>query len=132
MNEFFRKFSKTVAKFTGNPYVFMLAFGMIAVWLLTGPAAGFSDEWQLIMNTITSIITFLMVFIIQNSQNRDTKAIQLKLDAILLGLKEADKDLIDLEDLSDQELEKLDKFYSLIAEKRRKAVSDALTKRKKN
>lgn len=131
MNEIFRKFSRSIAKFTGNPYVFLFAVVMIVVWLISAPIFGFSNEWQLVMNTITSVITFLMVFVIQNSQNHDTKAIQLKLDAILLGLKEADKDLIDLEDLSDQELEKLDKFYSLIAEKRRKDVKTVLEKRKK-
>jgi len=130
MSEFFRKFSRSIAKFTGNAYVFIFAVFMIIAWLVTGPIFKFSNEWQLVMNTITSIITFLMVFIIQNSQNHDTKAIQLKLDAILLGSEGVDKDLIDLEDLSDYELEKLDRFYSLIAEKRRGAVKTVLDKRK--
>lgn len=130
MKEPFRIFSRAVAKFTGNPYVFILALFTIVTWLISGPIFGFSNEWQLVMNTITSIITFLMVFIIQNSQNHDTKAIHLKLDAILMGVKGADKDLVDLEDLSDDELEKLDKFYSLVAEKRRNDVKNILAKRK--
>lgn len=131
MNDFFRKFSRRVAKFTGNPYVFIIAVLTILSWLISGPVFNFSNEWQLVMNTITSIITFLMVFIIQNSQNHDTKAMQLKLDAILYGIKEADDELIDLEDMSDEELDKLDKFYSLIAEKKRKHIHAAIQKRRK-
>ncbi len=131
MNDFFRKFSRKVAKFTGNPYVFIIAVLTILSWLISGPIFNFSNEWQLVMNTITSIITFLMVFIIQNSQNHDTKAMQLKLDAILYGIKEADDELIDLEDMSDEELDKLDKFYSLIAEKKRKHIHATIQKRRK-
>lgn len=131
MNDFFRKFSRKVAKFTGNPYVFIVAVLTILSWLISGPIFDFSNEWQLVMNTITSIITFLMVFIIQNSQNHDTKAMQLKLDAILYGIKEADDELIDLEDMSDEELDKLDKFYSLIAEKKRKHIHATIQKRRK-
>lgn len=130
MKEFFRLFSRGVAKFTGNPYVFILAIITIVLWFISGPIFNFSSEWQLTMSTISSIVTFLMVFIIQNSQNHDTKAIQLKLDAILMGVDGADKDLVDLEDLSDEELEKLDKFYTTIAEKRRNDVKRVLQKRK--
>lgn len=120
MSDKFGKFSRSIAKFTGNAYVFIVAFSFISVWVISGPFFGFSNEWQLVVNTITTIITFLMVFVIQNSQNHDTKAMHLKLDALILGLKKADKDLVDLENLSDDELEKLENIYSTIAHERRR------------
>ncbi len=131
MREFFRKFANKISKFAGSPYGFMFVAIFIFIWFITGPIFKFSSEWQLIINTITNIVTFLMVFIIQNTQNHDSKAMQLKLDAILYSLKEADEELIDLEDLSDEELDKLDKFYSLIAEKRRNHIKTAIEKRRK-
>ncbi len=84
---------------------------VILVWLLTGPTFHFSDTWQLIINTATTIITFLMVFLIQNTQNRDAKAMHLKLDEIIRALKKARNELVDLEDLSDEELKKLEEQF---------------------
>ena len=84
---------------------------MILVWLLTGPTFHFSDTWQLIINTGTTIVTFLMVFLIQNTQNRDAKAMHLKLDEIIRALKKARNELVDLEDLSDEELKKLEEQF---------------------
>src|SRR5260221_13282471 len=87
---------------------FTIAVAVIIVWAATGPVFGFSDTWQLIINTATTIITFLMVFLIQNTQNRDAKAVHLKLDELIRAIKDARNELVDLEDLSDEELEKLE------------------------
>ena len=84
---------------------------VIAVWLITGPTFHFSDTWQLIINTATTIITFLMVFLIQNTQNRDAKAVHLKLDELIRAIKDARNELVDLEDLSDEELKKLEEQF---------------------
>ena len=107
MNEFFRRFSHHISYLVGTPWAFMLAVLVIVIWLITGPLFHFSDTWQLVINTGTTIVTFLMVFLIQNSQNRDAKATQLKLDELIRSVKEARNTLVDLEDLSDAELEKL-------------------------
>ena len=114
MNDIFHKFAVVVSKFVGNPLSFLAAFLIIGVWALTGPIFGFSDTWQLVINTGTTIITFLMVFVIQNTQNRDAKAMQLKLDELIKAHKSARDELIDLEDLSDTEIQKLaDSFQKL-------------------
>ncbi len=94
-----------------SAWAFAGAVLVIAVWLLTGPTFHFSDTWQLIINTATTIITFLMVFLIQNTQNRDAKAMHLKLDEIIRALKKARNELVDLEDLSDEELKKLEEQF---------------------
>ncbi len=107
MNEFFRKFSHRISYLVGTPWAFMLAGLVIVLWLITGPLFQFSDTWQLVINTGTTIVTFLMVFLIQNSQNRDAKATQLKLDELIRSVTTARNRLVDLEDLSDAELEKL-------------------------
>jgi low affinity Fe/Cu permease len=107
MNELFRKFAQTTSKVVGSSWSFILAVVIILVWALTGPLFHYSDTWQLVINTGTTIITFLMVFLIQNTQNRDAKAIHLKLDELLRGVKGARTDLVDLEALSDEELERL-------------------------
>lgn len=111
MKELFRKFAQAISHATGTPWAFILASLIIVVWAATGPLFGYSDTWQLVINTGTTIITFLMVFLIQNTQNRDAKAIHLKLDELLKGVKGARTGMVDLEDMSDEELEKLQKEF---------------------
>ena len=103
---FFTRFSKATASVTGKPVTFVLAFLTIVVWGITGPVFGFSDTWQLVINTGTTIITFLMVFLIQNTQNRDSRAVQIKLDELIAAINEANDDFIDIEDLDEKELDK--------------------------
>jgi low affinity Fe/Cu permease len=107
MHALFRQFSLKVAKQVGSPWAFVGALVVIGLWALTGPIFHFSDTWQLVINTGTTIITFLMVFLIQNTQNRDAEAIQLKLDELLRAVTAARTSLVDLEDMSDEELERL-------------------------
>ncbi len=107
MQEQFRKFSQKTSDVVGSPWAFIVAVVIILVWAVTGPIFSFSDTWQLIINTGTTIVTFLMVFLIQNTQNRDAKAIHLKLDELIRAVEHARNNLVDLEDLSDEELEKL-------------------------
>ena len=110
----FRRFAERVSCAVGSSRAFIVAVACIALWALTGPLFRFSDSWQLVINTGTTIVTFLMVFVIQNTQNRDGKAIQLKLDELLRGVKGARNRLVHLEDLSDEELEKLrEEFHKL-------------------
>jgi low affinity Fe/Cu permease len=104
----FRVFAHRSAILLGSAWAFTGAVLVIAVWLITGPTFHFSDTWQLIINTATTIITFLMVFLIQNTQNRDAKAVHLKLDELIRAIKNARNELVDLEDLSDEELQKLE------------------------
>src|SRR5690349_6503633 len=104
MNEMFRKFSQKTSAMVGSPWAFMIAVAVIVVWAVTGPLFHFSDTWQLVINTGTTIVTFLMVFLIQNTQNRDAKAIHLKLDELIRAVKDARNNLVDLEDMSDEEL----------------------------
>ena len=111
MNEAFRKFSQTVSRVVGSSWAFMTAVAIVGVWAATGPIFKYSDTWQLVINTGTTIITFLMVFLIQNTQNRDAKAIHLKLDELLKGVVGARTGLVDLENLSDEELERLKKEF---------------------
>jgi low affinity Fe/Cu permease len=114
------KFSDAITRASGRPMASILAFALIAAWLISGPVFGFSDTWQLLINTTTTIVTFLMVFIIQQSQNKDTMALQLKLNELIACEKNASNRLIDTEDLTNEELEVLKKFYvklSKLAEK---------------
>ncbi|MBI1275159.1 low affinity iron permease family protein [bacterium] len=112
----FQRFAKRTASWTGSPYAFALAFGTIVTWVVSGPVFGFSDTWQLVINTGTTIITFLMVFLIQNTQNRDSVAIQLKLDELIRATRGAHTVLLDLEELNEKELEALHERYEDIAE----------------
>jgi low affinity Fe/Cu permease len=114
MQDKFRRFAHSASSAAGSPWTFALACLTIIVWLVTGPMFGFSDTWQLAVNTLTTIITFLMVFVIQNTQNRDAKAFHLKLDELLRGVKGARTDLVDLEDFSDEQLARLQKEFENI------------------
>ena len=111
MNNIFRKFAAKVSLWVGSPLAFLLAFLLILVWAVTGPLFHYSNTWQLTINTGTTIVTFLMVFLIQNTQNRDARAIHLKLDEIIRSLHGARNSMLDLEDLSDEELERLQKEF---------------------
>jgi len=108
VSDAFRVFARRSSVMLGSAWAFAGAVLVIAVWLITGPTFHFSDTWQLIINTATTIITFLMVFLIQNTQNRDAKAVHLKLDELIRAIKNARNELVDLEDLSDEELQKLE------------------------
>ena len=111
MKELFRKFAQTTSQAVGSSWTFILAVLIVVVWAATGPLFHFSDTWQLVINTGTTIITFLMVFLIQNTQNRDAKAIHLKLDELLRAVEGARTQLVDLEALSDDELERLQQQF---------------------
>jgi len=111
MREFFRKFARKSSEIVGSPPAFLIAIGIVLLWALLGPAFHYSDTWQLVINTGTTIITFLMVFLIQNTQNRDAKAIHIKLDELLRAVKGARTGLVDLENSSDEELDKLLKDF---------------------
>jgi low affinity Fe/Cu permease len=103
----FSKFAQATAAWTGHPAAFLLAVAVVIVWVVTGPVFNYSDTWQLVINTGTTIITFLMVFLIQNTQNRDTMALQIKLSELVLAMKGAENKFASIEDLSDKELEEL-------------------------
>ena len=107
--------AKSAARFCGRPRTFTLAVSVIVVWLVTGPVFGFSDTWQLVINTGTTIITFLMVFLIQNTQNRDTQAIQVKLDELIRATHGAHNALLDLEELDDEVLDAFRRKYQILA-----------------
>ena len=110
----FRVCAHWLSQAVGSPGAFLLALSIVVVWAVLGPVFHFSDTWQLVINTGTTIITFLMVFLIQNTQNRDTKALHLKLDELLRGVAGARTSLVDLEDLSDEELDRLQREFERI------------------
>jgi low affinity Fe/Cu permease len=118
----FTAFANHTARAAGHHLTFALAVLVIATWAVTGPIFGFSDTWQLIINTGTTIVTFLMVFLIQNTQNRDSTAMHLKLDEIIRTLDGAENQLLDLEDLEDTELEVIHKRYKALAERAQNAL----------
>ena len=122
--EFFRKFSNKVSKATGSFWAFILAIFAIIFWLITGPLYNFSDTWQLVINTGTTIVTFLMVFLIQNAQNRESKSLHLKIDELIRSKKNARNELINTEDLPDKDIEVLEKEFT--------GFSETKIKRKKN
>lgn len=118
----YSRFAKAASHFCGQPRVFSLAVAIIAIWIVTGPIFHFSDTWQLVINTGTTIITFLMVFLIQNTQNRDTEAIQLKLDELIRATKGAHNMLLDIEELEQEQLDEFKLKYQTLAEMARKGL----------
>jgi low affinity Fe/Cu permease len=115
----FTRFAKWTARAAGRPAAFAAAAGVIVVWGMTGPLFGFSDTWQLVINTGTTIITFLMVFLIQNTQNRDTEALQIKLDELIRVTEGAHNALLDLEELDEKQLDETREVYERLAKKAR-------------
>ena len=122
----FGRFSKWASRALGHPTAFVLAIAAILVWLVTGPIFGFSDTWQLVINTGTTIVTFLMVFLIQNTQNRDSMALQLKLDELIRAMQGAHNALLDLEELTESDLEKVRKTYQELALRARQDLAQGL------
>jgi low affinity Fe/Cu permease len=123
---FFTKFARWTSHATGSPYAFCTAVAVVVVWGFSGPLFGFSDTWQLVINTGTTIVTFLMVFAIQASQNRDSEAIQVKLDELIRSIEGARNNLLDLEELEEDEIERLrQKYRELATEARRQGTPDA-------
>jgi low affinity Fe/Cu permease len=114
ISDWFAQFAKHASSAVGSPRAFIAAAAVIAAWAIAGPVMGFSDEWQLIANTITNVVTFLIVFLIQNSQNRDSRALHLKLDELIRSLREAHNELIDIENVTDEELQALAHHYERI------------------
>jgi len=117
VSDAFRVFARRTSNVLGSAWAFVLALLVIVVWGITGPTFHYSDTWQLIINTGTTIVTFLMVFLIQNTQNRDAKAVHLKLDEIIRAIKGARNELVDLEELSDEDLKKLEQQFQRIRQK---------------
>ncbi|MGK9124911.1 low affinity iron permease family protein [Olivibacter sp. SA151] len=116
-NNFFEKFSDKITGWTGSSTAFGIAFGIVIGWGLSGPIFKYSDTWQLVINTGTTIVTFLMVFLIQKSQNKDSRAIQLKLNELVAANKKASNRMVDVEDFTEEELDMLHKFYEKLADK---------------
>src|SRR5687767_6526674 len=115
----FTRFTKWTAKATGRPLAFTLAVGLIVTWAITGPIFGFSNTWQLVINTTTTIVTFLMVFLIQSTQNRDSEALQVKLDELIRAIGNARNELLDLEELEERDLLRIRKTYEDLAREAR-------------
>ncbi len=124
LSERFRLFAKRIADYSGSFRVFLAALAVVIVWGITGPFFHFSDTWQLVINTGTTIVTFLMVFLIQNTQNRDSKAIHLKLDELIQATKKARDGLIEAEDLSDEQMKKLHEQFIRMEKKKESAGKD--------
>ena len=118
----FTRFAKATAHATGKPITFGLAVAIVLAWIISGPLFGFSDTWQLIINTGTTIVTFLMVFLIQSTQNRDGKAVQVKLDELIRVSSGAHVALLDLEELEDEELDRICAQYEELAERARRTL----------
>ena len=116
----FTRFAQSTAAFTGRPACFASAAGAILFWAISGPLFHFSDTWQLVVNTSTTIVTFLMVFLIQNTQNRDSEALHIKLDDVIRALDRTNKSLLDLEELDEKQLDRIRKRYTELAERARR------------
>jgi low affinity Fe/Cu permease len=130
-NQFFSRFAHMAARAAGSPAAFLLATASIIIWAASGPLFGYSDTWQLVINTATTIITFLMVFLIQNTQNRDSLALQVKLAELIIAMKGAENRIATVEDLSEEELEQLHKDLCARAEATGDALSSRRVKKKK-
>lgn len=117
LNAIFRAIATRVSYFAGSPYTFIIAVLLIILWATTGKYFEYSNTWQLAINTLTTIVTFLMVFLIQNTQNRDSKAIHLKLDELIKGIKGARDEIIDIEDLPDEVIEEIHKEFQALQKK---------------
>ena len=114
---FFERAATAITCWTGSLTAFIIAFSIIAIWGITGPIFGYSNTWQLVINTGTTIVTFLMVFLIQKSQNKDSKAIQLKLNELIAASRHASNRMVDIEDLTESELDVLHKYYQTLSDK---------------
>ncbi len=125
MRDIFSRFAAHVANLTGTPWAFLTAFAIVLVWGISGPMFHFSDTWQLVINTGTTIVTFMMVFLIQNSQNRDSAAIQLKLDELIRAIEPASNRLIDVESDSEDDLDRLQRAYQWRADRERRLRGEA-------
>ena len=125
----FTRAAKWASHTSGRPTTFVIAVAIILIWAVTGPIFHFSDTWQLVINTGTTIITFLMVFLIQNTQNRDTEALQIKLDELIRAMASAQNVVLDLEELDDEELEEFRKDYLKLAEAARRDMKRKKTKK---
>jgi|ERR1035437_950204 low affinity Fe/Cu permease len=123
----FHKFARTVVRTSGHPMAFGLAIGIIVIWALTGPLFRFGNTWLLVINTVASIITFLMIFLIRNAQNRESEAVQLKLDELIRATKEAHNSLLDIEELSEEELDRIKARFERLARKARDESSAGQT-----
>src|SRR5438876_3154196 len=123
MHEAFRRFAQTSAQLVGSAWAFIVAVVVIVVWAITGQVFGFSDTWQLVINTGTTIVTFLMVFLIQNTQNRDAKSLHLKLDELIRGVQGARTGLVALEELSDSELDELQRQFERLRKRKSASVT---------
>ncbi|HXR63977.1 MAG TPA: low affinity iron permease family protein [Rudaea sp.] len=128
----FTRFTQAAARATGRPIATILALGVLVVWAATGPVFHYSDTWQLVINTGTSLVTFLMVFLIQSSQNRDTEALQIKLDELIRAVEPASNTLLNLEELEEQDLDELRDKYQALAEKARQLADRAKKKKAKS
>jgi low affinity Fe/Cu permease len=120
--DFFTKFADKAAHYAGSPVAFIVAFAVVLGWAATGPLFGFSDTWQIVINTATTIVTFLLVFLIQQTQNRDSKAVQLKLDELIRATAGTHTAMLDLEELKESELDALRQKYEDLAERARKRM----------
>jgi low affinity Fe/Cu permease len=127
MRDAFRRFSSKTAEVIGSPAAFIISSAVTILWLFSGPLFHFSDTWQLVMNTVTSVGAFVIAILIQNTQNRDTKALQLKLDELLRAVDGARTELVNLESLSDEEIEHLQSQFERLAEGRRRAAGPMST-----